>query len=271
LRDAWYFGEVNNGGEPSNFCPSLSMTVQERINQLAEAALRSAPPTTAAPRPATYMPSFEKMRSAEFIDRVPAAGPAPAAAAPASTPAAQAVPVPIDTAKPDMSKDPVESDKDLVAMLDQRDEQKGKKLRRTSRVLTFSILALFVASGAFVAFNPAAKRKMNTLVTAFLQSGKDIKSLTSIMDTYEDQLDKVAVQGSRIDAATMALGVDPNTDTSGQETQIGAAMKDLSGGEDGGPTVTERDTALKEKFGVVGKLAKDMAPKTRKAASDVQF
>jgi hypothetical protein len=174
-------------------------------------------------------------------------------------------------AKPDAVKDPVESDKDLVAMLDQRDEQKGKKLRRANRVLTFSILALFAASGAFVTFNPTAKRKVGTLVTAFQQSGKDLKSLTSIMDTYEDQLDKVAVQGSRIDAATMALGVDPNTDTSGQDAAIGAAMKDLSGGEGGGPTVTERDAALKQKFGVVGKLAKDMAPKTQKAESDVQF
>ena len=238
------------------------MTAQERINQLANAALRAAPPAAIAPKPATFMPSFEKMRSAEFIEKPPA----PAEQAPVAV-----APVPGPGARPAAVKDPVESDKELVAMLDQRDEQKGKKLRRTSRVLTFAILALFVSGGAFVTFNPTAKRKMNTLVTAFQQSGKDLKSLTSIMDTYENQLDKVAVQGARIHAATMALGVDPNTDTSGQDAQIGAAMKDLSGGDGGGPTVTERDAALKEKFGVVGKLAKDMAPKTQEAESDVQF
>lgn len=112
---------------------------------------------------------------------------------------------------------------------------------------------------------------MSTVVTAFQQSGKDLKSLTSIMGTYEKQLDKVAVQGARIDAATMALGVDLNTDTSSQDASINAAMKDMSGGEAGGPTVSERDAALKAKFGVVGKLAKDMAPETQKAESDVQF
>jgi hypothetical protein len=238
------------------------MTAQERINELANAALRAAPPTAAVPKPATYMPSFEKMRSAEFIEKAPGAAPA-AQAAVAAVPVAPAMPV--------TAKDPVESDKELVAMLDQRDEQKSKTLRRTSRVLTFSLLGLVAAAGAFVTFNPTARQKMNTLVAAFQQSGKDVKSLTSIMGTYEDQLDKVAVQGSRIDAATLALGVDPNTDTSGQDAQIGLAMKDLSGADGGGPTVTERDAALKQKFGVVGKLAKDMAPKTGKAESDVQF
>jgi hypothetical protein len=42
------------------------MTTQERINLLAEAALRSAPPTAAIPKPVTFMPSFEKLRSPEF-------------------------------------------------------------------------------------------------------------------------------------------------------------------------------------------------------------
>jgi hypothetical protein len=44
------------------------MTTQERINLLAEAALRSAPPETPTrPKPVTFMPSFEKLRSAEFV------------------------------------------------------------------------------------------------------------------------------------------------------------------------------------------------------------
>jgi hypothetical protein len=240
------------------------MTAQEKINQLASAALRAAPPTAAVPKPVTYMPSFEKMRSAEFMEKAPApAAAAPVVQAPATAPAA--------VAKPDAVQDPVESDKDLVAMLDQRDEQKGKKLRRTSRVLTFALLGIFAASGAYVTFNPSARGKMGKLVTAFQQSGKDLKSLGSIMGTYEEQLDKVAVQGARIDAATLALGVDPNTDTSAQDAEIGGAMKDMSGNGAGGPTVSERDAALKQKFGVVGKLAKDMAPKTQKAETDVQF
>lgn len=57
------------------------MTTQERINQLAEAALRAAPPTTAIPRPVTFMPSFEKLRSREFVDPLHVA--TPLASAPA--------------------------------------------------------------------------------------------------------------------------------------------------------------------------------------------
>lgn len=39
------------------------MSTQERVNQLANAALRSMP-IEGAPRPATYMPSFDQMRAA---------------------------------------------------------------------------------------------------------------------------------------------------------------------------------------------------------------
>ena len=39
------------------------MTTQERINQLAEAALRAAPSSGGIPKPKTFMPSFEKLRS----------------------------------------------------------------------------------------------------------------------------------------------------------------------------------------------------------------
>jgi hypothetical protein len=42
------------------------MTTQERINQLASAALRAAPSTGVVPKPATYMPSFERMKAAQF-------------------------------------------------------------------------------------------------------------------------------------------------------------------------------------------------------------
>lgn len=63
---------------------TLPMTTQERINQLAEAALRAAPPTKAIPRPVTFMPSFEKLRSQEFVAPAHVAAPlAPAPVAPA--------------------------------------------------------------------------------------------------------------------------------------------------------------------------------------------
>ena len=42
------------------------MTTQERINQLASAALRSMPQGAYVPKPATFMPSFERLKTAEY-------------------------------------------------------------------------------------------------------------------------------------------------------------------------------------------------------------
>ncbi|WP_265594279.1 hypothetical protein [Haloferula sp. BvORR071] len=48
------------------------MSIQERVNELANAALRSAPPSAGIPKPATFMPSFEQMRSADSTAAKPA-------------------------------------------------------------------------------------------------------------------------------------------------------------------------------------------------------
>jgi len=61
------------------------MTTQERINLLAEAALRAAPLTDSIPKPVTFMPSFERLRSQEFAYSGETPRPA---AAPASAPEA---------------------------------------------------------------------------------------------------------------------------------------------------------------------------------------
>jgi hypothetical protein len=248
------------------------MTTQERINQLAGAALRSAPPVAEVPKPVTFMPSFDKLKTAEFASD-PVAAAAAAAAQPLSAlaqalanAAATAQPVAATPAAPEAHQ----SDPDLKDALDARDSQRAKREKRNNRAMTFALLAIFAAGGSWLTFSPTAKAKVNTLVTAMKQSGKDVKSLGSIMGTYEKQLDKVAVQGARIDAASLALGVDPNADTSAQDASISVGMKELTG-EGGGPTVMERDAALQKKFGVVNKLAKDMAPKTQKAESDVKF
>lgn len=240
------------------------MTSQERITELANAALRAAPPTGRVPKPATYMPSFEKMRGEEFIEK-PLAGIAPVPATRAAAPSAVPEPAPAPVVEP------VESDKELAAMLDQRDETKFKKQKRASIATTGAILAILSVGGAYAAFSPTAQRKVKSLVTVVRQSGEDVKSLGSIMGTYEEQLDKVAVQSSRIEAATVALGVDPNENSPTQDDQISAAMKEMSGGDTAGPTAVERDAALQATFRIVAKLGEDIAPEPEKARADVSF
>ncbi len=43
------------------------MSTQEKITQLALAALRSAPPSAGIPKPATFMPAFEKPKSMALV------------------------------------------------------------------------------------------------------------------------------------------------------------------------------------------------------------
>ena len=245
------------------------MTAQERINQLAGAALRAGPPPATAPKPATFMPSFEKMRSAEFAAAAPAAPveqPAPVAAKPTPAPVAVEKPAAAAVVIPTGQS---ESDEELRSMLDARDEHKTKKTRRTSLIVTFAMLSMLAAGGTWFATSASAQAKARFVVQSVRECGRDIKGMTQIMGTYEKQLDKVAVQGARIDAATSALGVDPTTDTSAQAAEIEGAMAQMSGEE--GPTVSERDKAMQAKFGIVSKMAGDKNPQVQKADSDVKF
>lgn len=57
------------------FLFTIPMSIQEKIDQLALAALRSAPVMSSRPRPSTFMPAFEKPQrvaivesSGEFLD-----------------------------------------------------------------------------------------------------------------------------------------------------------------------------------------------------------
>ena len=216
------------------------------------------------------MPSFEKLKSAEYVTPSPAtetpaakaavATPAPVAAPAAQKPAAAEVIVPTGHN---------ESEEELRSMLDARDEHKTKKNRRTSLVVTFAMLSMIAAGGTWFATSQSAQAKAAFVVKSVRECGRDLKGLTQIMGNYEKQLDKVAVQGARIDAASAALGVDPNADTSAQAAEIEGAMAQMSGEE--GPTVSERNKAMQAKFGIVSKVAGDKNPQVQKAESDVKF
>ena len=154
-------------------------------------------------------------------------------------------------------------------MLDGRDAAKVKRQKTISRLVTAAILTVLAGTGTWFANSESAQARARYVITTIRGAGKEVKALGSIMGTYEKQLDKVSVQGARIDAATAALGVDPDTDTSAQAAEIDAEMKKMSGQE--GPTVGERDQALKAKFGIVSKLAGEHNPKVERAESDVKF
>lgn len=220
------------------------MTTQEKINQLASAAIRSAPPAPSLPKPATYMAPFDKPKTVALVAApvsVSAAAPAPVAPAAAAASEAPAAPF----------KD--EPDPELRAQIEEREGLLGKRNKRRSLAVTVGIFAILGSAGFWCYQSPKARAEIGALIPALRQSVDDVKMIGSITEKYDEQLDKIAVHGEHIDEATRAMGIDPVSVSPGGNADIDAEMAKMMGEE--GPTTGERDRALKEKFGVIGKLA----------------
>jgi hypothetical protein len=211
------------------------MTAQEKINQLATAALRSAPPEPSLPKPATYMAPFEKPKMVALVE-------VPVSAAPAAAPVAA-------------FKD--EPDPELRAQIEEREALLRKRHQHKSIAVTFGILALFTAGGIWCYTSPKARAEIMALVPALSQSLEDVKLVGSITKKYDEQLDQIAVRGDQIADATRAMGVDTDSVSAEGNAGLDAEMAQMMG-EDGS-TTGQRDQALQERFGFVDKLAGDKA------------
>jgi hypothetical protein len=210
------------------------MTAQEKINQLATAALRSAPPAPVAPKPATYMAPFDKPKPVALVEVPASAAPVEAAVAPA----------------------PAAPFKDEAIL--------QKRHQRKSLAVTFGLLALLAAGGTWCYTSPKARAEIGALVPALRQSVEDVKMVGSITKKYDEQFEKISVRGDQIADATRAMGVDAASVSPDGNAKLNAEMAKMMG-EDG-PTTAQRDKALQEKFGFIGKLAganaKEAAPET---------
>lgn len=212
------------------------MTIQEKIDQLANAAIRSAPPAPVAPKPTTFMAPFEKPKTVALVA-------APASAVATEPAATVEAPAPFKDVP----------DPELRAEIEAREVLLKKRHKRQSLAVTFGVLALLGSAGFWCYQSPKARAEIGALVPALRQSVEDVKMVGSITKKYDEQLDKVAVHGEHIDEATRAMGIDPASVSPDQNSGIDAEMAKMMGEE--GPTTGERDRALKDKFGVVGKVA----------------
>jgi hypothetical protein len=225
------------------------MTPQEKIQQLAQAALRSGPSPVGVPKPSTFMAAPEKLRSAIPAAAEPVAqAQQPAAAAPA---VAQAAPQPAAPAFED------EGCPELRAMIEERDATKETARKRTSLVVTVALLALLGTAGGWFAVSPSAQAKAARIVTLSKESMRDVKSLANTKKNFDQQLEKIGTHNDQIKDATIAMGVDPSTVAEGNGEDIDGAMKDMSGGQ---RTTTERNKDVQDKLGVVGKLLGNKQP-----------
>ena len=213
------------------------MTIQEKIDQLANAAIRSAPPAPVAPKPATYMAPFEKPKTVALV----------------AAPVSAAAPVPASAVEAPAAPFKDEADPELRAQIEEREVLLKKRHKRQSLAVTLGVFAILGSAGFWCYQSPKARAEIGSLIPALRQSVDDVKMIGSITKKYDEQLEKVAVHGEHINEATRAMGIDPASVSPEGNAEIEAEMAKMMGDE--GPTTAERDLALKEKFGIVGKLA----------------
>lgn len=142
-------------------------------------------------------------------------------------------------------------DPNFQAEMDAREKRLKRKHTLQSRSVTWAALAAIAGVGAWYHFSPSFHAQVDELVRNVRQSGKDARTLGTITESYDKQLEKVAAHGSQLDQATQSLGGDP-TQTGAGDANFDKQARELTG-ED--PSATDRTKQLKEKFGGVQKLA----------------
>jgi len=227
------------------------MTPQEKIQQLAMAALRSAPSPTGAPKPSTFMAAPEKLRAIPTGTPVEPVVKAEPVAVVASMPVTEA------GLQPEARPFKDEGCPELRAMIEERDEKKKTSQKRTSLAVSLSLLAMLAAAGGWFAVSPSAQAKVAKIVPLFKESMRDVKSLANTKKNFDKQLEQVAARNNQINDATRSLGVDPSTVAEGNGAEIDGAMKEMSGGQ---RTTTERNKDVQDKLGIVGKLLGNKTP-----------
>ncbi|MEK7952654.1 hypothetical protein [Luteolibacter soli] len=228
------------------------MTAQDKIQQLAMAALRSAPSPAGAPKPSTFMADPEKLRA------IPTAAPIePTAKAEPAAPVTPSMPVTEAGLQPEAKPFKDEGCPELRAMIEERDATKEKSHKRKSLAVTCSLLAMLAALGGWFAVSPSAQAKVAKIVPLMKASVQDVKSLANTKKNFDKQLEKIGNHGNQIADATRAMGVDPDSVPKGNGEEIDGAMKSMSGGQ---RTTTERNKDVQDKLGFVGKLLGNKTP-----------
>lgn len=132
---------------------------------------------------------------------------------------------------------------ELGAILDEKVAREKRSKKRGRLMLLGFFLAVTGGASGWVVMNPERFAAMKQ-VLAEIKSAGDIQGMVA---KYQKALDKVAVRGEQINAATESMGVDPASMAEHEDQGFDKEMRAMMG-EDAGPTTAARDKLLREKF-----------------------
>lgn len=135
---------------------------------------------------------------------------------------------------------------ELAEIMDQKIAREKSRRRRGRLVIVLFLLGATGGAAGWVAVNPERVEAMKQTL-AEIKSAGDIKGMVA---KYQVALDKIAVRGKQIDAATTSMGIDPASVNEHEDPGFDKEMREMMG-EEGGKTTAARDKILREKFGDV--------------------
>lgn len=216
------------------------MSTQDKIKELAQAALRSAPPSGGIPKPATFMPSSVK-------PAVPTILPAPAPVAGSTTEQeTQAA-----TAEAPVVAFKDEGDPELRSMIESREQQFSKRMFQQRLAVSLCVVTLIGGSVGWIWTSASARSWLGSIVPALSGAGQDVRMMGSMVSQYDASLEQIGSHGDRIGVATRDLGVDPATVDKDEDDGTELTLVP----EEEGLSAASRNRVMREKFGVVEKLA----------------
>lgn len=198
---------------------------------------------------------------------------APVVEVPATTPVAvsmeSAMPLPVAQGGPVepviMDAPHTEQDKELAAMLEEREIKLKKRRSRIKVASNLLILAIVVGPTVGIMVNPTWRAKFDWTVSNLVKGVDDVKSIANTKESFDGALEKIADRGAQIDGATTNLGVDPTSVGADEDLEMTAELKQMMG-EDAGDFKKRRGNL--EKMGFVAKKVTGMGDEeeTEKAA-----
>jgi hypothetical protein len=228
------------------------MKGREDLEKLFEAALNQ----TEAPSRFGTPDSMKKAAPAAFNRPAPPFQAAPAPPAPGNVFQAAPIVAPMPTAPAPalvLDKHGAASldstvNAELAGIMEEKIAREKSRRRRGRLVLVLFLVGATGGSAGWVAVNPHRVEAFKQTI-AEIKSAGDIKGMVA---KYQAALDKIAVRGKQIDAATASIGVDPASVDEHADPGFDKEMREMMG-EEGGKTTAARDKILREKFGDVQK------------------